>query len=273
MAQRKVYECASHYPLEMLVPVGDSPLSGYKLKWMALPHPGGVPPAPNLDAAAQAALKPVPVLRTAAKRKSSDPSMVGVLSQVAKIITQNISLQKQVHEANMVSQLIHQRGHLCLFLPKFHCDLNWAENHWGKAKPFVRKLCDGTWLAMCQGIWLAFGEGNINGDLCQRFARKIREIFRMYDAGIDGPFAAYCQRQFNQHRLPFHDAASLAQWGPNSIATATKTIKGRRKLSCRVTSIDVASGSCCVEFMDGDVRENVRLEDLGRVADNATIRR
>lgn len=178
-----------------------------------------------------------------------------------------------LNEENMVSQLIHARGHLCIFLPKFHCDLNWAENHWGKAKPFVRTLCDGTWLAMCQGIWLAFGEGNINDDLCQRFARKIREIIRMYDAGIDGPFAEYCQRKFNQHRLPFHDAASLAQWGPNSIATATKNAQGRRKLSCRVTSIDVASGSCCVEFMDGGVRNNVRLEDLGRVADNATIRR
>ena len=99
----------------------------------------------------------------------------------------------------MVSQLIHERGHICIFLPKFHCDLNWAENHLGKAKPFVRTLCDGTWLAMCQGTWLAFGEGNINDDLCQR--------------------------------------------------------------------------SCCVEFMDGGVRNDVRLEDLGRVADDATIRR
>ena len=98
------------------------------------------------------------------------------------------------NEENMVTQEIHKRGHMCIFLPKFHCDLNWAENHWGRSKPFVRGICDGSWMAMCQGIWLSFGQGNIPYDLCQRFARKIREIIRMCKAGIDGPFATCCQR-------------------------------------------------------------------------------
>jgi hypothetical protein len=45
-----------------------------------------------------------------------------------------------LNEENMVSQLIHQRGHLYLFLPKFHCDLNWAENHWlGQGQAFCSK--------------------------------------------------------------------------------------------------------------------------------------
>jgi hypothetical protein len=55
------------------------------------------------------------------------------------------------NEENMVTQEIHKRGHACTFLPKFHCDLNWAENHWGRSKPFVRGICDGSWMAMCQG--------------------------------------------------------------------------------------------------------------------------
>ena len=177
----------------------------------------------------------------------------------------------------MVTQEIHKRGHKCMFLPKFHCDLNWAENHWGRSKPFVRGICDGSWMAMCQGIWLSFGQGNIPHDLCQRFARKIREIIRMYEAGIDGPFATYCQRLFNQHRLPFHDAASLAKWEPDSIATATKLNKNgnlsKRKLSCRLTTVDHGSSTCCVKFMDGSERVGVPLTELGRVADNAVIRR
>jgi hypothetical protein len=28
------------------------------------------------------------------------------------------------NEMNMLQKLIRERGHLCLFLPKFHCDLN-----------------------------------------------------------------------------------------------------------------------------------------------------
>ena len=89
MSQRKVCECASHYPIEMLVPVGDDPITGYKLKWMALPHPGGVPPATVLGAAAKAMLKPVVALRAAAASKSSDPRMPAVLSSCAKLMVHN----------------------------------------------------------------------------------------------------------------------------------------------------------------------------------------
>jgi hypothetical protein len=181
------------------------------------------------------------------------------------------------NEENMVTQEIHKRGHTCMFLQKFHCDLKWAENHWGRSKPFVRGICDGSWMAMRQGTWLSFGQGNIPHGLYQRFTRKTREIIRMYEAGIDGPFATHCRRLFNQHRLPFHDAASLAKWEPDSVATATKMNKIgkllKRKLSCRLATVDHGSHTCCIKFMDGSERVDVPLTELGRVADNETIRR
>ena len=96
MAKRQVYECASHYPLDMLVPVGDDAITGYKLKWIALPHPGGIPPAPVLGAAAKAALRPVVVLRAAAAAMSTDPRMPAVLSASAKLMVQNADLQRQL---------------------------------------------------------------------------------------------------------------------------------------------------------------------------------
>ena len=173
----------------------------------------------------------------------------------------------------MVTQLVTKRGHKCKFLPKFHCDINWSENHWGKSKPCVRELCDGTWMAMCKAIWLSFGQGNIPEELSQRFARKVRETIGMYHAGIDGPFAAYCQKKFKNHRLPFFDAASLAQWRDNSWATARKNSTGKRKFSCRVQSICATSRTCDVKFMDGSVRISVPLDDLGRTADNALVRK
>jgi len=32
-------------------------------------------------------------------------------------------------------------GHRCLFLPKFHCELNWIERYWGCAKKYARRHC------------------------------------------------------------------------------------------------------------------------------------
>ena len=125
------------------------------------------------------------------------------------------------NEMNMLQKLIRGRGHLCMFLPKFHCDLNWAENQWGKSKPCVRKCCDGEWMTLCKATWLSFGELNISEELSMRFARKIRETIMMYVHGVDGAFAIYCQRLFNMHRLPFFDASSLAKWQGGSPATTT----------------------------------------------------
>jgi hypothetical protein len=46
-----------------------------------------------------------------------------------------LSLQEDfATEKPMLQQLIESRGHVCLFLPKFHCELNPSEMVWGYAK-------------------------------------------------------------------------------------------------------------------------------------------
>ena len=99
----------------------------------------------------------------------------------------------------------------------------------------------------------------------------------MHEAGIGGPFATCCQGLFKQHRLPFHDAASLAKREPGGVAAATKLNKSgklpKRELSCRLTTVDHGLSTCCIKFMDGSKRVGVPLTELGRSADNATMRR
>ena len=154
----------------------------------------------------------------------------------------------------MLQTRIRERGHLCEFLPKFHCDINWAENHWGKSKPCVRNLVDGGWMKMYQAVWLSFGRKNISEVLAMRFARKVRETIGMYLTGMDCLFTEYCQRLFNQHRLPFYDANSLAKWEVNSPATAIKYDRAKKRHFCRITAINLEQGTCSVKFNGGMAR-------------------
>ena len=38
-------------------------------------------------------------------------------------------------------EVIEASGHLCIFLPKFHCELNFTEYFWGAIKKFQRDHC------------------------------------------------------------------------------------------------------------------------------------
>jgi hypothetical protein len=176
-------------------------------------------------------------------------------------------------EENMVQALIRKRGQLALFLPKFHCDLNWAENHWGKSKTCVRSRIDGTWMSMCQAIWVSFGHANISIELARKFARKIREIICMYDCGIDGDFATYCHRQFSTHRLPFVDAESMAKWEVGSAALARKTDQGKKVYFCTLTAVNHIGEMCSVKFKNGEIRDNISLQEIRFAPDLSVERR
>ena len=43
-------------------------------------------------------------------------------------------------EKTIVKHLLNQRGHVVLFIPKFHCELNPIERVWGQAKVFTTHI-------------------------------------------------------------------------------------------------------------------------------------
>jgi hypothetical protein len=47
-------------------------------------------------------------------------------------------------QKGMVEEEITRHGHLVMFYPKFHCELNWIEYFWGDGKRRTRQLCDYT---------------------------------------------------------------------------------------------------------------------------------
>jgi hypothetical protein len=47
-------------------------------------------------------------------------------------------------QRSLVQEVIEAAGHLCIFLPKFHCELNFIEFFWGAVKKYLRDNCDYT---------------------------------------------------------------------------------------------------------------------------------
>ena len=44
----------------------------------------------------------------------------------------------------LIQEIIEAAGHVCIFLPKFHCELNFIEFFWGRVKKYLRDNCDGS---------------------------------------------------------------------------------------------------------------------------------
>ena len=47
-----------------------------------------------------------------------------------------------VAQKEWLREIIESRGHKILFLPKYHCELNYIENVWGYMKSVLRRTCD-----------------------------------------------------------------------------------------------------------------------------------
>ena len=47
---------------------------------------------------------------------------------------------------------------ICLFLPKFHCELNWIERYWGAANKYARNHCSYTLAGLRAIIPLALSQ-------------------------------------------------------------------------------------------------------------------
>ena len=45
------------------------------------------------------------------------------------------------NERSALRTLVEDMGHICMMLPKFHCELNWIERVWSSSKHYARTHC------------------------------------------------------------------------------------------------------------------------------------
>ncbi|EGO18931.1 hypothetical protein SERLADRAFT_443479 [Serpula lacrymans var. lacrymans S7.9] len=116
-----------------------------------------------------------------------------------------LSLQDDfANEKPMLQKYIEGRGHICMYLPKFHCELNPIEMLWGFMKYRYRKVSDGKFstakvlvpqcLNMCDTITI------------RRFFCKTWRYMDSYSKGLDAYQTAFAVKVFKSHRRVGHPA-------------------------------------------------------------------
>jgi hypothetical protein len=131
---------------------------------------------------------------------------VGSLAWCQKKLAADDDFQREVSEVN---KLYRHRGHLLMFLPKYHCELAFSELYWGQAKRFTRRRRCFNWTGMTALITDSLGEGNIGSIVRQRIARKVRLLFKMYDQENLGPIETEKRAKiYKSHRPAFYTNAN-----------------------------------------------------------------
>jgi len=55
-------------------------------------------------------------------------------------------------QRSLVEEIIEECGHICIFLPKFHCELNFIEFFWGAVKKYLCEHCDYTFKTLQENM-------------------------------------------------------------------------------------------------------------------------
>ena len=133
-------------------------------------------------------------------------------------------------QENAVEEYVKGRGHLCIFLPKYHpgnatshicsprrvrflcvslaltfsrcveSQLNFIERYWGRAKWFMRDNCDYSLKELWALSERALGPENCNATLLRKYARTSWRWMDAYEKGLKGVQAAWAVRLCSKHR-------------------------------------------------------------------------
>jgi hypothetical protein len=119
-----------------------------------------------------------------------------------------------VDQKSMLDDWVNEQGggHSVLFLPKFHCELNFIEMYWGALKYYCRNNCDYSFKTLLPTVMDAMS--SISLVTIRRFARKSWRYMDAYRQGLSVQQAEWAAKKQRSHRrvnmalVPSHDSLS-----------------------------------------------------------------
>lgn len=101
-------------------------------------------------------------------------------------------------QKSRVEDAIEARGHVVLFLPKFHCEFNFIEMYWGALKYYCREHCDYSFANLLPTIDAAMNHVTLAS--IRRYARKCWRYMDAYRNGLSLEAAEWAVKKQRSHR-------------------------------------------------------------------------
>ncbi|CDO78034.1 hypothetical protein BN946_scf184648.g6 [Trametes cinnabarina] len=114
---------------------------------------------------------------------------------MARLLSQQEDFMNQ---ESMLEMLIREAGHECIFLPKFHCELNPIEMYWGWCKYRYREVIKKNFEHAKQVALQVLD--SCPTEVIRRFINKSWRFMSAYRLGLTGKAAAWAVRKQRQHR-------------------------------------------------------------------------
>ena len=93
---------------------------------------------------------------------------------------------------------IEQRGHICLYYPKFHCELSPIERVWCQSKKFTQKHANGSIVRLRQIV--PKGLDSVTVEQIKKYFRSCRDYERAYREGVTGRDVEEKVKIYKSHR-------------------------------------------------------------------------
>ncbi|EFP79041.1 uncharacterized protein PGTG_04997 [Puccinia graminis f. sp. tritici CRL 75-36-700-3] len=115
----------------------------------------------------------------------------------SKILSQQSDF---INERPLLQTIIEDAGHICLFLPKFHCELNPIELFWSYIKESYRKQSHTAGLfAACKALFDRVRQSCPLITIRKYFCRINRQL-SVYQQGYSGPQSEILMKKYSSHR-------------------------------------------------------------------------
>lgn len=105
-------------------------------------------------------------------------------------------------QKSLVQEVIEEAGHLCIFLPKFHCELNFIEFFWGAVKKYLRDNCDYTFDTLKENMPKALASVQLS--TIRRWEHRMYQWMEAYREGLQTQDAQFRAWQFSSAKYKSH---------------------------------------------------------------------